>query len=440
MERNASIRVFTPSAQQNLYPVMPEILLGCRDCGEIYGASGELLRYRRLLCRRCGARLWRAPSRDIAGPRAFAVTAAILLLLTNAFPLFEIFLQGDRRSGLIVSGAAALFQYDAGISAMGVLVGLTALAIPALSVMLLMIVLIRLRPGAGSSRPRAGFRLTAIWRAALRLRPWAMLDVFLLGAVVAYTRLDQLAQVAVGTGGYALAAFVLVQVLVEQTLGRQGVWNAIDDPAKYSPSPGAPWILCLDCDLVVSAHQTEGRGGRTRCPRCGAPLAPRRPGSLAATAALTLAGLVLYLPANLLPVLTITRFGGSQAYTIMGGIRDLLQAGLWPLALLVLLASIVVPVLKLTGLTWCLVAIRLRSGWLLRQRTAFYRFIDYIGRWSNIDVFVVAIVAALAQFGNITNVEPGPGIASFAAVVVLTMIAADAFDPRLMWDAAGRRG
>jgi len=179
----------------------------------------------------------------------------------------------------------------------------------------------------------------------------------------------------------------------------------------------------------------------TGCPRCGAGLAPRRPQSLAITTALCLAGFILYLPANLFPILTITRFGRSEAYTIIGGVRDLAKAGLWPLALLVLLASIVVPVLKLTGLTCCLVAIRARSAWLLRQRTAFYRFIDYIGRWSNIDVFVVATVAALVQFGNLTSVEPGPGIASFAAVVVLTMIAADAFDPRLMWDAAlqGRR-
>jgi paraquat-inducible protein A len=418
---------------------MPEILLSCRDCGEIYRASGDLRHSRRLLCRRCGARLWQAPARRFADPRAFAVAAAILLLLTNAFPLFEISLEGDRRGGLIASGAAALLQYGDAISVVGALVALIAVAIPAAGVILLIIVLMRLHPGARNrARPPAG--LAAIWRAYLRLRPWAMLDVFLLGAVVAYTRLDQLAQVAVMAGGYALAAFVLLQVVIEQTLGRQRVWTAIDDPAKYSPAPGEPWVLCLDCDLVVGARDEDG-AERRRCPRCGAGLAPRRPQSLAITAALCLAAFILYLPANLFPILTITRFGRSEAYTIIGGVRDLAKAGLWPLALLVLLASIVVPVLKLTGLTCCLVAIRARSAWLLRQRTAFYRFIDYIGRWSNIDVFVVATVAALVQFGNLTSVEPGPGIASFAAVVVLTMIAADAFDPRLMWDAAlqGRR-
>ncbi len=416
---------------------MPEIVLACRDCGQVHRAAGDLLQYRRLLCRRCGARLWRAPGAKLADPRAFALTALILLLLVNAFPLFEISVAGDHRSAVVASGAAALLQYGDGISVVGVLVGLIAVAVPWLSIVLLVIVLIGLHPGArGRARPGPG--LAAIWRAALRLRPWAMLDVFLLGAVVAYTRLDQLAQVAVRAGGYALAAFVLVQVLVEQTLGRDRIWKAIDDPAKYSPNPGEPWVLCLDCDLVVAAHRAEG-DERLQCPRCGARLESRRYASLAVTAALSLAGFILYLPANLFPVLTITRFGHTEAYTIVGGVRDLAEAGLWPLALLVLLASIVVPLTKLIGLTWCLISIRLRSAWLLRQRTALYRFVNYVGRWSNIDVFMVAIVAALVQFGNVTTVEPGPGIASFAGVVVLTMIAADAFDPRLMWDAVARR-
>ena len=190
---------------------------------------------------------------NFADPRAFAVTAAVLLLLTNAFPLFDISLAGDSRSRVIASGATTLFNYGDGISAVGLLVGLIAVAIPAISVTLLVIVLLRLHPGAGgrSRPPRA---LAALWRTAVRLRPWAMLDVFLLGAVVAYTRLDQLARVAVDAGGYALAAFVLVQILIEQVLGRQRVWNAIDDPAKYSPAPGEPWTLCLDCDLVASAR------------------------------------------------------------------------------------------------------------------------------------------------------------------------------------------
>lgn len=418
---------------------MPDTYVACRDCGQIYRACGELSKRGSLRCRRCGATLWRAPSARLADPRALALTAAILLVLANSFPVFDIGVAGDHRSGAIANGAAALFGHGQGISAVGGLVALIAVAIPALNVALTLVTLV----GIGARSTRAGRPppgLARLWRWAIRLRPWSMLDVFLLGAVVAYTRLGQLAQVGVAMGGYALAAFVLVQVLVEQTLGRDRVWRMIDDPARYSPAPGEPWTLCLDCDLVVGAQHTRG-GNRRRCPRCGARLEPRRPGSIAVTAAFSIAGFVLYLPANLLPVLTITRLGRSEAYTIIGGVRDLAEAGLWPLALLVLVASIVVPLLKLAGLTWFLVAIRLRSALLLRQRTALHRFVDYLGRWSNIDVFVVAIATALVQFGTISAVEPGPGIASFAAVVVLTMIAAHTFDPRLMWDAAiARRG
>jgi paraquat-inducible protein A len=409
---------------------MTEILLACRDCGQIHRACAGLPRRRWLLCRRCGARLWRVPAVGLAAPLAFAATAAILFLLANTFPLFEISLAGNRRSGLIASGAVALARYGGGVSAVGVLVAMTAIVIPALSLTLVVMALGRLNATARNGEHP---RLAAAWRIVLHLRPWAMLDVYLLGAVVAYSRLGQLAGVAIATGGYALAALVLVQVLIEQSLGRERVWSTIDDPEKYAPAPGDPWVLCLECELVVGVPAGLCR---RHCPRCGARLVPRRAGSLATTAAFAAAGCILYLPANLLPVLTITRFGRTDPYTILGGVRDLAVAGLWPLALLVLVASIIVPVLKLAGLTWFLVAIRLRSARLLRQRTALYRFISFIGRWSNIDVFMVSIVTALVQFGTLTTIEPGPGIASFAAVVVLTMIAVSAFDPRLMWDAA----
>ena len=415
---------------------MAEILLACRDCGQIHYAGSDLPRLRWLLCRRCGARLWRRPSVGRAKLLAFATTAAILFVVANALPLFEVSVAGAQRASLIASGAVALTSYGGGVSAVGALVAMISIVIPALSIALVVMALVRLNASAhNGANPWPG--IAGIWRIVLHLRPWSMLDVYLLGAVVAYTRLGQLARVAVAAGGYALGALVLVQVLIEQSLGRQHVWNAIDDPARHTPTPGEPWILCLECDLVVAAT-TDG-AERLRCPRCGARLVPRRAGSLAITTAFAAAGYILYLPANLFPVLTITRFGRTDTYTILGGVRDLAQAGLWPLALLVFVASIIVPGLKLAGLTWFLIGIRLHSARLLPQRTALYRFVDFIGRWSNIDVFVVSIVTALVQFGTLTTIEPGPGIASFAGVVVLTMIAVSAFDPRLMWDAAATR-
>jgi paraquat-inducible protein A len=412
---------------------MPDLVLACRDCGQIHRAGVGLPQRRWLLCRRCGARLWQLNSSEFDVPLAFAATAAILFVPANTFPLFDISLAGDDRSTLILNGAVALSEYGDGISVVGALVVMTSAIIPALSIALIIVTLARLRATARVGA-LPGLRSAGIWRVALRLRRWSMLDVYLLGTIVAYTRLGQLGQVVVAAGGYALAALVLVQVSIEQSLGRQRVWDAIGDPVKYSPTAGDPWVLCLECDLVVA--RMVGDGDRQRCPRCSARLEWRRPGSLAITAALTASGFILYLPANLFPMLTITRFGRTQSYTILGGVHDLAAAGLWPLALLVLVASIIVPVLKLGGLTWCLIAIRLRSARALRQRTALYRFIDFIGRWSNIDVFMISTVTALVQFGTITTIEPGPAVVSFAALVALTMVASGAFDPRLMWDAA----
>jgi paraquat-inducible protein A len=144
-------------------------------------------------------------------------------------------------------------------------------------------------------------------------------------------------------------------------------------------------------------------------------------------------------PANIYPVLTVVQLGAGQPSTILGGARELLELGEWPLAALVFFASIMVPLLKLIGLTVLLISIQTRRRDRLRDRTVLYRIIDYIGRWSMIDIFMESILVALVQFGAIVTINPGFGAIAFAAVVILTMFAARTFDPRLMWDVAQAR-
>src|SRR5262249_44985108 len=136
-------------------------------------------------------------------------------------------------------------------------------------------------------------------------------------------------------------------------------------------------------------------------------------------------------------ILTVVQFGSGQPSTILAGVRELLQIGMWPLALLVFFASVAVPVLKLAGLIVLLVTVRLRLSGARRDRTVLYRIVDAVGRWSMIDIFMESILVALVQFGSVVTVTPGTGAIAFAAVVILTMFAARAFDPRLIWDAAG---
>jgi paraquat-inducible protein A len=189
-------------------------------------------------------------------------------------------------------------------------------------------------------------------------------------------------------------------------------------------------ISCTICDLIVG----EAAAGQ-HCPRCRATLHPRKARSVQRTLAFVLAGFLLYIPANTLPVLTTVQFGREEHNTILSGVLELIRNDLWPLAIIVFTASIVLPLIKLFGLTWMLTATRIGSRRFLVARTRLYRSIDAIGRWSNIDIFSVAVLVAILQFGSLTAVHAGGGLVAFAAVVIITMLATMVFDPRLMWDA-----
>jgi paraquat-inducible protein A len=166
-------------------------------------------------------------------------------------------------------------------------------------------------------------------------------------------------------------------------------------------------------------------------------LIPRKQDSVARTWALAITALILYIPANLYPVLTVIQLGSDYPSTILGGVRDLVDVGEWPLAALVFFASLVVPVMKMVGLAILLIGIHVRSKRRRRDRTRLYRIIDRIGRWSMIDIFMLSLLVALLQFGSIVSVHPGIGAVAFVSVVILTMLAARTFEPRLIWDAAG---
>ncbi|MFZ1745421.1 MAG: paraquat-inducible protein A [Nitrospirales bacterium] len=174
--------------------------------------------------------------------------------------------------------------------------------------------------------------------------------------------------------------------------------------------------------------------GSAICPRCEAHLHLRKPNSISRTWALLIAAYILYIPANLLPVMTVISFGKGEADTILSGVKELIHAGMLPIALLVFFASITVPVLKLLALTYLLLSVQYKSQWRPRERTKLYRMTEVVGRWSMIDIFMISILIALVKLDAVATIEPGPGAISFAAVVILTMFAAMSFDPRLIWD------
>lgn len=171
------------------------------------------------------------------------------------------------------------------------------------------------------------------------------------------------------------------------------------------------------------------------CPRCDSAVHRRKPNSLVRTWAFLIAGLIFYIPANTLPVMYTTLLGNSSENTIMSGVIEFVHSGSWDIALLIFIASVVVPCVKFAVLGMLLITCQRRSRWAMVERTRLYRFIELIGYWSMLDVLVVALVASLVQFRELSTIEPRIGILFFGLVVVMTMFAAMSFDPRLIWDA-----
>ena len=268
------------------------------------------------------------------------------------------------------------------------------------------------------------------------LRPWSMLDVFIFGVFVAYTKLGDLVTIGVLNGLYALLVLTFVLVWMDAALDRETVWEELDPRANRDETPSdlSHAVSCHTCGLVSALREHDAR-----CPRCGSRLHARKPDSIARTWALIIASAIFYIPANYYPVLTVMQLGAGLPSTILGGVEELLHARQYPLAALVFFASIAVPMMKLIGLAAMLISVQTgRAGWL-RDRTRLYHIVRFIGRWSMIDIFMESLLGALVVFGSVITIQPGVGALAFCAVVILTMFAAETFDPRLMWDAASRR-
>jgi len=189
-------------------------------------------------------------------------------------------------------------------------------------------------------------------------------------------------------------------------------------------------VTCHGCGLLLKARRLEG----VHCSRCGCRVHRRKPNSLMSCWAFAIAAMILYVPANTLPIMETSSLFGSQDDTIMSGVVYLWRSGSWYLALVVFIASILVPMAKLLALIVLLVTVQLGSRWQPLQRAKLYRMVELVGRWSMLDVYVVTLLVALVQLDALATIKPGPGALAFGAVVVLTLLAAMHFDPRLIWD------
>ncbi|MGI9418206.1 MAG: paraquat-inducible protein A [Geminicoccaceae bacterium] len=389
-----------------------------------------LLPGRAAACSTCGATLYREQRDSIERTLGLTAAALFLFAVANLLPFMTLKLEGREQPSTIMTGVLGL--HDAGMWPLAALVFAAAILMPLLKLLTLLYVLLPLQVGQRAPS------MPVLFRWVETIHPWAMMEVFLLGVIVAYVKLADLATIELGVALFAFIGVIILMIAADRALDPREVWHWVSpqatDELLTETRPGR-LVSCHGCDQLFHIHA----GGHATCTRCGADLHKRKPNSIATGWALTAAACILYIPANTLPIMTVVHFGQGAPSTILGGVQLLIHAGMWPIAALVFFASVAVPVMKLVCLAYLLVSVQRRSTWRPRDRTLLYRIVEAVGRWSMVDIFMISILVALVSLGSIATIEPGAGAIAFAAVVIITMIAASAFDPRLIWDISEER-
>ena len=406
-------------------------VIACHECDllqrEIPLPPGGVAR-----CVRCGAKLYRVENRSIDHTLALTLAAAVLFILANIFPIIGLQIQTTRNDTSLISAVHAL--WNQGVWPVAGLVFFTTFLAPS-AVLAIMIHILR-----ALKRGRIPACFTLVMRLLRICNPWGMVEVFIIGVIVALVKLTHYGTLIPGIALWSLGVLTMLMAATASSFNVRDIWKpgALCAPTGRHTKGETPvtaaargLLSCHACGLLSRG----GHGGRTlHCPRCSEPLHVRKPNSVARSWAFLIAAYILYIPANILPIMETSSLFGAQADTIMSGIVYLWHSGSWDLALVVFIASIMVPLLKLIALTLLLISVQRRSTWQPVQRAKLYRVVELVGRWSMLDIYVVAILAALVQIGALATVNAGPGALAFGAVVVLTMFAAMEFDPRLIWD------
>jgi paraquat-inducible protein A len=363
-------------------------VLECEGCGRRYRRPA-LARGDRATCTRCGELLARGTALPLDGQLALASTSLIVFLIAMFAPIAEIELGGARTQATLLD--AIRVTWEAGQPLLALLTLFTACLFPLGVILLLGFVLAAQFAGRGAPD------LVRAARALRWLMRWSMAEVLLLAGLVAWSRSNDVAIARVGPGLVAFGALSLIFTACE---------SAAAESLRPPPEPRMPL--------------EEG---------------------VQRSAAFLLTAAVLYLPSSLLPVTTAGDLpSGTHAYTLFGGVLELWRVGLWDLAVIVFVASLVVPLVKMVLLALLLTTARRRSRWRQRERAAMARLVAGVGHWSMLDVYVVVLLTAMVSFGVLAGVQPEPGLVAFGAVVVFTMLAAESFDPRWIWPDEGEGG
>jgi paraquat-inducible protein A len=408
-------------------------LMVCAGCDQTHArrplSSTEWAR-----CRRCGSTLERGRRFSISTWLALTLTAAILMVFANVFPVAIISLGGLESEATVWQAVVALGN-GPGVP-VAIAAGMIAIGVPALQVVTLLWILSFAVTG------RSCPYFVPAMRVLRASKPWGMIEVCLLAILVALVKLSGFLHVVPGIG---IAATVVLAPLMAVITNRSAgdLWPLYEaHKGLRLEAAGAVSTdhleACDLCGLVCAGTAAKG-GAEIACARCGSAVRARKPDSVVRTWALLLAALVFYIPANVLPVMYTRLLGSEAESTILEGVVEFWRSGSWDIAVLIFTASVAVPCTKFLAITLLLLDQKFPIGSRV-GKTQLLQLVEHIGYWSMLDVLVVALVTALIQFRALGIAEPRSGIVFFGAVVVLTMLAAMSFDSRLAWKRQVSRG
>ncbi|MCB1647766.1 MAG: paraquat-inducible protein A, partial [Pseudomonadales bacterium] len=354
-----------------------EQLVACPECDRLYRWL-DIPPDAKASCSRCRVELYRHVPDSLTRSLAWYVTAFMFLCIANLMPFLSMSAVGLERRNLMMSGALALAEF--GMPELGVLVFCTSIGFPLLTIAGMLWLLIPACFG------RLAWGAEFCYRWVHHLSPWSLLGVFMLGTLIAFVKLQDLAAVSPGPGLFAFAGMLLAYTAGRAAFSPEVFWSL--KKVSRRRSVGGPHIRCHICGLVL-AH------GDHHCPRCESRVHHREQGSLEKTAALTLAAAIMFIPANLFPIMMVSKLGQGHPDTILSGVISLMQGGMFGLALIVLFASIIVPLLKLVVLTFLIYTVHKGVRWRPRDRTLLYRLTEVVGAWSMVDIFLVGLLSGL---------------------------------------------
>ncbi len=403
---------------------MPAHTVVCHECDQVV-AVPFLIEGQQARCPRCDHVLAQLPKYPMQRPLVYALTSLIMLLCANLLPFLAINARGVGSSMNLFEAAGVIFSEDYRVLAMGIYLCMQLL--PACC----LLIVVWIYAGFHHWAVPPGARSMARW--LFRLQPWTMTEVFMVGVLVSLIKIASLADIRIGAGFWCFCLFSLMYLKSMMHLDRDWLWTRLAGPCPPLPLQAGQGALAQGATLCHGCHGVVASAAG-HCPRCGARVHARIPRSQEHTFALLIAACLLYLPANLLPIMVTESLGSDTYSTILGGVVLLWHMGSYPVALVIFVASVMVPITKIIALFWLCWTVQRGEPHHRFGRTRLYRVTEFIGRWSMVDVFVVAVLAALIRMGKLMSIYPGAAAMAFGGVVVVTMLAAMSFDPRLIWD------